>query len=238
MKRLLTAVFILVLALSAASLWALPLNGYNELTNPGFSTGNLFGWQAGTDIAIATDGPGHDFAATCKRPGGDLWLRQIVDDSASPGWIPTGTAKKLDLMAEITWSAWDAQYAAVSFRLDWWDPIYNTVSDPTTLPHYFGAPPAGSDPQVGYFTGNWVTAPLAGTNEKQWVTVNPFNQVLLPVQPRWVSVEVKFTQPEGVSVWLDNLNLTGQCVPEPSGLLIMLTGAAPLALTLRRFMKK
>ncbi|MBP6965591.1 MAG: hypothetical protein KBC96_14435 [Armatimonadetes bacterium] len=229
-------VFALALVLSSAA-WSLPLNGYNEIVNPGFGTGNLQGWQAGADIIVAMDGPEHGYAATCKRPGGDLWLRQIVDDSLSPGWLPNGTAKYLDLTADVTWSGWLAQNASVSFRLDWWDERYNAESNPTLLPYYLGGP-RDADPQLGYFVSDWVTISLANYAALDWQTVNPFDRILLPIQPRWVSVEAVYVQPDGVGVWLDNVNLTGQCVPEPSGIALLLGGIAPIALGGRLIRRK
>ncbi len=229
-------VLTVLLLVSATAAWSLPLNGYNELINPGFETGDLTGWQAGADIEVAIDGT-NGLSATCKNPDGDLWLRQIADDSLSPGWLPNGTAKYIDLMAEITWSGFVPQDSSVSFRLDWWDERYNGECNPTLLPYYFGQPPAAGDPALGYYVSEWVTIPLAGAPALQWQVVNPFNRILLPIQPRWVSVEMTYVQPAGVSVWVDNVNLTGQCVPEPSSLLVLLGGIAPLAFG-RRFIRR
>ena len=237
MVRPLVLVFALLLVFSTAAAWSLPINGFNEIVNPDFATGTTLGWQTGTDIVVAMDGPDHGYAATCKQPGGDLWLRQIVDDSLSPGWIPSGNAKYLDLMADVTWSGFTASDASVSFRLDWWAESYNEVNDPTKLPHYLGGP-GEADPALGYFVGDWVTVSLAQYAALDWQTVNPFNRILLPVQPRWVSVEMTYVQPAGVSVWVDNVTLTGQCVPEPSGLLALFGGIAPLVIGTRFIRRK
>ncbi len=237
MVRPLVLLFVLLLAFSTAAAWSLPLNGYNEIINPDFATGTSQGWQTGADIVVAMDGPEHGYAATCKKPGGDLWLRQIVDDSLSPGWIPTGNAKYLDLMADVTWSGFVASDASISFRLDWWDESYNAECNPTLLPYYFGGP-RDADPTLGYYVSDWVTVSLAQYTALDWQTVNPFNRVLLPIQPRWVSVEMTFVQPNGVSVWVDNVTLTGQCVPEPSGLLALFGGIAPLLLGVRSIRRK
>lgn len=227
--RTLALVFVTLLVFSAAAAWSLPLNDYNEIVNPDFATGTSQGWQTGADIVVAMDGPDHGYAATCKCPGGDLWLRQIVDDSLSPGWIPTGNAKYLDLTADVTWSGFTPSNALISFRLDWWAESYNQVNDPTTLPYYSGGP-RDADPALGYYVSEWVTVPLAQFAALDWQTVNPFNRILLPIQPRWVSVEATYVQPSGVSVWLDDVTLTGQCVPEPSSLLALIGGMVPLAL--------
>ena len=223
---------------ASGSAWCLPLNGYNEVQNPGFGTGTLPPWQTGTDIMVAQDGPGHGWAATCKSSGVDVWLRQILDDSLSPEWNWDYHAKLLDVMADITWSGLvPVSSSGISFRLDWWDERWNTVTDPTGLPHYAGQPPAGSDPAVGYFTSDWVTYSFAGIPQGQWSTVNPFNQIYLPLQPRWVSVEVNFLQAPGEAVWLDNVWVTGECVPEPAGILAMLAGISALAGSVR-FLKR
>jgi len=210
--------------------------GYNEIINGDFSTGDLSFWQHGVDIVVGMDGPGNAYAATCKRPGGDLWLRQVVDDSRSPDWNWNLHQKLITLAAEIAWSGWVPSDAAVSFRLDWWDERYNDVTDPTTLPHYLGPPLAGSDPHAGYFVTDWVTYSFSGVDQLRWVAVKPFDELLLPIQPRWVSVESVFIQPAGVSVWLDNVVLTGKCVPEPASILGLIGGCGVLvgAFRLRR----
>lgn len=234
-KCILLSVLAFCLAVSTAA-WSLPLNDFNELINGDFNTGDLSGWQAGEDIAVALDGPGMGYSATCKNPGGDLWLRQIVDDSLSPGWNWDFDQKILDLTAQITWSGWEPPFSSISFRLDWWDPCFNNIEDPTCLPNYEG-PPVQSDPSCGYYTTDWVTYTYDNIPAFQWVTVNPFDRILLPVQPRWVSVDIIFDQAAGESVWLDNVVLTGQCVPEPSGMLILLSGGVPLILG-RRFIRR
>jgi len=227
------AALLLALAIQASALQAVP---YNEIVNGDFATGDLTGWQHGSDIIAAPDGPEHGFAATCKCPGGDLWLRQIVDDSLSPDWNWDWHAKIVDLAAEITWVGWEPSRSSIAFRLDWWDETYNSVSDPRNLPYYLGPPPTGPDPAAGYYTSDWVGYEFAGSPAFQWTTVNPFKNTLLPIQPRWVSVEVVFTQAPGEAVWLDNVFMTGRCVPEPSSLaaLLGLCTAVPAAVKLRR----
>ena len=81
-----------------------------------------------------------------------------------------------------------------------------------------------------------MTYSFAGNPSLEWVSVNPFDRVVLPIQPRWVSVEVRLVQAYGEIVWLDNVVLTGKCVPEPSSLLALLSGCGliPSGLWLRR----
>ncbi len=235
MRLTLWMCLVALVALSAGSSRAVPLNDYNEIKNGDFETGDFSFWQHGVDMAVAPDGPVHGMAVTCKRTGGDLWVRQIVDDSLSPEWNPDYHTKLVDLMAWITWSGWEPVDSTVSFRLDWWSERYNTVDDPRQLPFYVGPPPAQADSAAGYFVSDWVTYRFTGP-AFEWVSVNPFNQVLLPIQPRWISVEVVYNQAAGEAVWLDDVVLTGRCVPEPTGLACLASalGALVTGLKLRR----
>lgn len=233
MKRCVLQYLIALCLAVSASAWSLPINNYNELVNGDFETGDLTGWQAGSHIIVAPDGPGYGYSATCVTSGGDLWLRQIVDDSLSPDWNWDLNAKIIDLVAEITWSGYEPADSTISFRLDWWDPCFNCIDDPTALPYYAGPPPPVSDPKLGYYTSEWVTYTFAGYPARVFRLVNPFDQILLPIQPRWVSVEVLYDQQPGESVWLDNVMLTGACVPEPASGLVLLTGIAPVLWTLK-----
>jgi len=213
--------------LATSPVLALPLNDGNELVNWDFGTGTLEGWQAGLDIEVSMDGPDHQWAATCKSAGGDIWLRQIGDELRSPEWNPDYNAKLIDLTADIAWLGWDPQ-SSISFRLDWWDVRYNDIADPIQLPYYLGPPPDVSDPVAGYFVSDWVTYDFVSIPSGEWVTVNPFNQIFLPLQPRWVSVEVVYNQGIAETVWLDDVILTGRCVPEPSALVALVGGLGSL----------
>jgi len=231
-----TSLLFLAIAVMLCASPAMASVSYNEIINGDFNTGDLSFWQHGVDIAVAMDGPDNGYAATCKNPGGDLWLRQVVDDSLSPDWNWNLHQKLISATAQIAWSGWVPSNASVAFRLDWWSEAYNLVTDPATLPYYSGPLAAGSDPAQGYYVSDWVSFDLSHLPSMQWSTVVPFDQVLLPIQPRWVSLEVVYVQPTGVSVWLDNVTLTGKCVPEPSSLLALLGGCGVLlgGLRLRR----
>jgi len=213
--------------IAASPVLALPLyDGNGELVNWDFGTGTLQGWQAGQDIEVSMDGPDHQWAATCKSEEGDLWLRQVADDLRGE-WNPDYNMKLVDLTADIAWLGWDPQ-STISFRLDWWAETYNGIDDPSVLPYGLGAPWPSGDPAAGYYVSDWVTYDFASIASGQWATVNPFNQILLPIQPRWVSVEVLYNQGVAETVWLDNVILTGRCVPEPSALVALLGGLGSL----------
>jgi hypothetical protein len=54
-------------------------------------------------------------------------------------------------------------------------------------------------------------------------------------QPRWVSVEIEWLQPAGHLTAVDNIQLTGRCVPEIPAALLCPLGLAALGLIRRRF---
>ena len=239
MKRCLFLCLGILCLVASGAAWSTPINEFNEIRNGDFATGTLPPWQAGTDILVAEDGPGHGWAATCKSSGVDVWLRQIVDDSLNPYWNWNYHTKRLDLVADITWSGLvETSSSGIWFRLDWWDERWNGVVDPTGLPYYEGPPPGESDPMAGYVVSDWVPYSFAGIPQGHWSTVNPFPQIQLPIQPRWVSVEVSFVQARGEAVWLDNVVLTAECVPEPGGALAMLTGLVPIVWSRRNLKRK
>jgi len=134
-------------------------------------------------------------------------------------------------MADICIEKKGSTVGGVRFRLDWWDESYNDRDEP----------PTENDP--GYHVSDWVGY-MTGKNDLgykvvlpfQWHHVNPFNQIVLPIQPRWISVEIEFWQPHNVINKVDNVVLTSKCVPEPSSFVALLLGifsAAPVATRLR-----
>lgn len=214
-------VFIIALLIVAtASVWATPIPGSpNELINWNFENPPYDGapWVRGQWIAIQTADPAHGYGAKCinsEDPNG-LWMFQIVDDMLNPLWRDDGVAKVIDLMAEIRVMG-DHADSAVKFQLGWWE-----AKEPTmpTVPIQNGVP-------VFPTTGFGWTSPVVCTFAEpgKWYTVNPFDRIVLPDQPRWIVLLVKYDQAQGEAVWVDNLILTGECIPEPSSLAVLFAG--------------
>ena len=235
-------VFIL-LAMTVGA-FATPIPGsINELVNGNFETGNTAPWEVGSGLAFGVDGPAHNYGIYCKDPQESLLLRQVVDETLNPLWDWSLNQKQIDLVADIrcVWAEGDAGHplSTISFRLDWWGPEWN--GSPSDVTGANGSvPPTG--PAEGY--SDWVTFDFSQNASGVWSTVNPFVQdteVLQwngkPFQPRWVSVEVLINQNPEEIVWVDNLNLTAKCIPEPMSLVLGFMGLGSVV-GLRRFVKK
>lgn len=187
----------------------------------------------------------------------DNRMGQVVDDSLSPGWNPNLNAKVLNLMvdyAHINWGGDPNAKYGIRFRLDWWtdnsienpgvvmnDPApsstgtYYDAAGPVTV---FGAtvPGKGKYQWTEWKTFEWQTA----VNETQgWETnQSVFKDLLISDdQPKWVSVEVEWLQPDGHLTAVDNIRLTGQCVPEWPVAALAPFGFIALGLLKRRFVK-
>lgn len=207
-----------IFLLMCQSVLATPIPGSpNELVNGTFDNG-LDGWEytPGDIVAAVVGNPAP--AAQCNRSleGWGLRLRQVVDDSKNPLWDPNLHIKMIDLQADIAILVKDGATGGVRFRLDYWDESYNEQDEP----------PVTTDPGAGYFVTDWVE--YTSSQETWFTTVNPFNQVLLPIQPRWVSVEIEFLQPAGSFNLVDNIILTSKCVPEPGTLMLLASGLVGL----------
>ncbi len=234
-----TGILVLVMLAMAVSAFATPILGsINELVNGDFQTGTWGPWEHGGGLHIdLVPGTQSNYASRCMDPAQSLLLRQVVDETKNPLWNWNYNLKKIDLVANIMcdWTTIQTEHpqSTISFRLDWWGPQWNSSNVAPT------APAEGWSPWVKYsFTAN---------QNGVWNTVNPIVQdtsVLQwdgrPFQPRWVSVEVLINQELRERVWVDDLNLTAQCepVPEPSGVLALLTGVASLSWLARRSIKK
>ena len=228
-KTLLLLVGVLVLA-SSAGAWVVP-GSDNELVNGDFEHPNdpWYQWQHGTGLGYGL-ADNHGTAVYCKDPGGNLLLRQIVDETYYSGWDQNGSAKWIDLSAEILCEDLSSPPAsAVMFGIDWW---YTQDDDPPQ------DPPDGEQ---------WVTInfnDIAGYRPSEWFEVHPFNPttawnttLFANFQPRWVSVECRLIQGPGETVWVDNFVLNAECVPEPSVLVAILSGLGGLG-ALRAFKRK
>jgi hypothetical protein len=218
-------VFIAVLIAVTASAWATPIldpnsgQVYNELVNWNFENQPYNGapWVRGEWIAVQLAGNGHAHGAKCINdtdPSG-LWMYQIVDDTLNPLWRDNGTAKIVDLMADIRVMG-DHTDSTATFRLGWWDTDYPIMP---TLPTENGKPVF---PATGFEWSDAVQCTFAEPGV--WYTVNPFDRIVLPDQPRWIVVLVEYGQAPGEAIWVDNLLLTGQCIPEPSSLGVLIAG--------------
>jgi|GEM_PF-1253444 len=217
-----------ILALCASS-WATPIAGSNnELLNANFENSPIIAYQRGFPIygggpwtlgqwvAVEMDGD-HGIASNCKNdayPEG-LWMYQIVDESLNPLWLPNGTAKIVDLMADIRVVGDHANSNAI-FQLGWWSTNYDTQPAVDIVD---GVPVF---PTTGF---QWTDPVVCGVDSPgTWYTVNPFNRVLLPEQPRWLVVMVRFDQMPGETLWVDDLKLTSKCLPEPMSVALGVLG--------------
>jgi hypothetical protein len=215
-------VFIALLIAVSASVWATPIPGSpNELVNGNFESQPYDGapWVRGQWIAIQAGGNGHIHGAKCINdadPSG-LWMYQIIDDRLNPLWLENGTAKIVDLMAEIRVIG-DYSTSMVTFQLGWWD----TKDDPKPTLELVGGKPAF--PAAGFELSKPVTCTFDAPGT--WYSGNPFDQIQLREQPRWIVVYVEYKQAPGEAIWVDNLVLTAKCIPEPSGLAVLMAGLA------------
>lgn len=246
MKKYLMIICLVCVALAmAVAAYATPIPGsINELTNGNFANG-WTSWEHGSGLAFGMAAPGYGRAVHCNGPDPNnpnaLLLRQVVDETKNPLWNWSMNQKEIDLMADIR-CVWSAEgdiphpLSTISFRFDWWGPQWNGSEIRPMLPT--GAPaPAEAWSQ-------WVTYGFSPNGNGIWRTVNPFvqdKQVLQwdgkPFQPRWLSVEVLIDQKPGERVWVDNLNLTAKCIPEPMSLVLGFMGLGSVV-GLRRFVKK
>lgn len=241
---LLLLISVAVLSAVSTSGWAWQIPGSNnELLNWNFEDSPIIGydgfgrpiygggpWVLGNWIKVEMDGT-QLLAANCKNelePAG-LWMYQIVDESMNPLWMEGGTQKYVDLVAKIRVMG-DSSNSTVKFQLGWWDTDF--PEKPENLPLEGGKP-------VFPTSGFQLTDPVVCTFAEPgiWYPVNPFNRILLPSQPRWMIVYVEFGQVDAETVWVDDLVLTGKCIPEPASIALGVLGLGSVA-GFKRFRKK
>ena len=217
-----TVLSILIVAFMASGAWAT-----NELSDPSFETGGLWTITGGggalqNHLKFSTYGiPGSGYGTygggvagqNLSFPGGKL--SQIVDESKFPGWIEGGTAKQVT----VSFRYFQMSYADVPMNLL----IYLDYMMDGTYP--VEGQPGYVYQQIGQIT-NWNTG---------GVWKNASYSVLLPVQPRYLSLHFDFTYFSGTGAnVIDAVDLQGQCIPEPSSLLAMATGLFGVVGILRR----
>jgi hypothetical protein len=199
---------------------------FNEITNGTFSDG-LNGWEyvPGEVIPSVVGNPAP--AAQCNRSleGWGDRMRQVVDDTLNPLWNPNYHIKMIDLQADIAVLVKDGATGGVRFRLDYWDESYNS----------WNVAPTTTDPAQGYHVTDWKEYT---SNQEFWFTTkNPFDRIILPIQPRWISVEIEFLQPSGAINLVDNVILTSKCIPEPGAMASLVAGLMGLV-GVTRFRRK
>ncbi len=219
-KRLLLFALISCLLTPCRDLLATPIPGStNEIQNGDFENGYMEqpppNWEVdNTNVVISghVGNPGQ--SAMCYLyldPG--VWgnqMRQVVDETLNPLWDPVLHNKIIDLQVDILGGS--QQGGGIRFRLDLWGEEYNGEDNPNNLP----MPTAYT---------NWVEYPDPA---EVWTTVNPFNQLLLGYQPRWVSVEIQFLQPLGTITYTTNVILSPQCDPQPATMTLLRLGGLTL----------
>jgi hypothetical protein len=214
MRKFILVSAVLVFLFGTAAMATEPWETYNELSNPCFIDAGD-GWdynsvvqfngnhtEQGGDTVFGRTNIAYDPGPEGSPSG---VLRQIVDDSLSPGWNPALNQKFFRLTAWV----YTTGQAYVSLGVDWW----NDPSIPRPLP---GTPADGD---------MW-TAPIYSPDH--WVQVSW--EGFLPVQPRWVSVEVAFygCTLSNSEAAVDDMQFSARCVPEPSSILGFATGAMAL----------
>jgi len=219
----------MVVAFMASAAWA-GLGLPNELVNPGLE--GTSGWSITGGGGLLSNhlpysylapfgvGPPSGGGSYCggvagqnvSYPGGQLW--QIVDEAQFPGWNPDLHQK----IVEVEFWYRQVSYADVPMNilvaLDYMEdggPI-----DP-------GAPNYVYEP-IGQITnmnsGGW----------KFWS-----KDVVLPVQPRYLSLHFDFTYFSGTGLnIIDLVDLQGKCIPEPTSLLALATGLLGVLGVVRR----
>lgn len=151
-------------------------------------------------------------AAGASYPNGEL--SQIVDELGRPGWRDDGLAK----LVEVDFYYYQKSLADVNMHLG----IY--------LDYMLDGGPI--DPQSPNYVKELI-GEIKNWDSGGWKSWS--KDVLLPVQPRYLSLHLKFWGFTGTGVNIvDNVDLQGKCIPEPSSLLALGAGLLGVLGVLRR----
>jgi hypothetical protein len=221
--------------LMVVTLAALPALGNslglpNELVNGNFEeigagwtmtggAGYQFYGQWG--VPYNPDPSNFNYAGVISSWGGD-WggplgtIRQVVDESQFPGWLPNGTAKEIDLSFDWLLAAHAAdtwRNVGIKVYLDW-------QGDGSVIPT-----PGAPDYQRQLVFEQTRDAGNYWPGDIGWTTGQNVH-VTLPFQPRYLSVEVEYYVhfAEWSFLGIDNVDLEARCIPEPATLGLLALG--------------
>jgi hypothetical protein len=203
----------------------------NELANSGLESGDSGGWT-NTGYMIYNQG---DAAVPVNAAGGRKWagmltswagswtapmavIRQVIDESQSPGWQPDGTGKIIDvefdyfLNATNSWPGEPWRDVGVKVFLNW-----DSAGGPLN--------PASPTYQHQLVFQEWRNA-----NVPDPIWKHADVSLELAAQPQFVGIEIEAHahNAEWSYVGFDNVGLESQCLPEPSGLILLALGSLVL----------
>lgn len=219
------------LLVAAGPVMANSLGLPNEVANGDFETGMWDPWE-NSGYGLLNQG---DWAVPINPAGGQKWagmvtswqgnwggpfgtIRQVVDESQFPGWIPDGTGKIIDIQFDYFLAAtgnsgdpW--RDAGLKVFLDW-------QGDGSEYP-FPGNP--GYQRQLVFEQVRNNSVPAPG-----WEHASI--RIELPFQPQFLSIEFEAYAhfAEWTFVGVDNIDLEGQCIPEPASLALLALACVPM----------
>lgn len=221
-----TIVGLCVVGLMALPAWADSLGLPNEIPNPDFETGSLAPWTGNAEIhgqndfGVPSNGASTKWAGAITSWGG-TWdgayrtMRYVIDESQYPGWDPSLNQKEIDLQfdwfaAARSGDSW--RNVGINVYLDWMDD---------------GSYPDPAEP--GYHKELvWGVSREADPNKwaGDWPWTHETIRLVLPLQPRYLSIDVDFIVHFAEWSWvaIDNVDLEARCIPEPATLGLLALG--------------